>query len=143
LLFEAGYANLIFKNVSAPPPAPGKLPYTAPNISCAGHQAFFKYRRKYARFIRNGIKFAKLISVSNARVSNWEQGLNRPDVDILASICNVLKVNPNELLDIRPDMGTRFLETELSKEEAQIISQYRKKPDLQHAVRLLLGIDKF
>ena len=43
-------------------------------------------------------EFAKLIGVSNARVSNWEQGLNRPDVDILASICNVLRVDPNELL---------------------------------------------
>ncbi len=80
--------------------------------------------------------FAKLIGVSNARVSNWEQGLNRPDVDILASICNVLRVDPNELLDIRLNKDG------LSEEEKQIISQYRKKPELQHAVRVLLGIDK-
>ena len=26
-------------------------------------------------------EFAQLIGMSNARVSNWEQGLNRPDVD--------------------------------------------------------------
>ncbi|HJA69563.1 MAG TPA: helix-turn-helix domain-containing protein [Firmicutes bacterium] len=81
-------------------------------------------------------EFAKLIGVSNARVSNWEQGLNRPDVDILASICNVLRVDPNELLDIRLNKDG------LSEEEKQIISQYRKKPELQHAVRVLLGIDK-
>ena len=29
-------------------------------------------------------EFAQLIGMSNARVSNWEQGLNRPDVDILS-----------------------------------------------------------
>ena len=81
-------------------------------------------------------EFAKLIGVSNARVSNWEQGLNRPDVDILASICNVLRVDPNELLDIRLNKDG------LSEEEKQIISQYRKKPDVQYAVRVLLGIDK-
>lgn len=81
-------------------------------------------------------EFAKLIGVSNARVSNWEQGLNRPDVDILASICNVLRVDPNELLDIRLNKDG------LSEEEKQIISQYRKKPEVQHAVRVLLGIDK-
>ncbi len=80
--------------------------------------------------------FAKLIGVSNARVSNWEQGLNRPDVDILASICNVLRVDPNELLDIRLNKDG------LSEEEKQIISQYRKKPEVQYAVRVLLGIDK-
>ena len=81
-------------------------------------------------------EFAKLIGVSNARVSNWEQGLNRPDVDILASICNVLRVDPNELLDIRLNKDG------LSEEEKQIISQYRKKPEMQYAVRVLLGIDK-
>lgn len=81
-------------------------------------------------------EFAKLIGVSNARVSNWEQGLNRPDVDILASICNVLRFDPNELLDIRLNKDG------LSEEEKQIISQYRKKPEVQYAVRVLLGIDK-
>lgn len=81
-------------------------------------------------------EFAKLIGVSNARVSNWEQGLNRPDVDILASICNVLRVDPNELLDIRLNKDG------LSEEKKQIISQYRKKPEVQYAVRVLLGIDK-
>ena len=81
-------------------------------------------------------EFAKLIGVNNARVSNWEQGLNRPDVDILASICNVLRVDPNELLDIRLNKDG------LSEEEKQIISQYRKKPEVQYAVRVLLGIDK-
>ena len=81
-------------------------------------------------------EFAKLIGVSNARVSNWEQGLNRPDVDILAAICNVLRVDPNELLDIRLNKDG------LSEEEKQIISQYRKKPEVQYAVRVLLGIDK-
>ena len=81
-------------------------------------------------------EFAKLIGVSNARVSNWEQGLNRPDVDIFASICNVLRVDPNELLDIRLNKDG------LSEEEKQIISQYRKKPEVQYAVRVLLGIDK-
>lgn len=81
-------------------------------------------------------EFAQLIGVSNARVSNWEQGLNRPDVDILASICNVLRVDPNELLDIRLNNDG------LSEEEKQIISQYRKRPEVQYAVRVLLGIDK-
>jgi transcriptional regulator with XRE-family HTH domain len=45
-------------------------------------------------------EFAELIGVSNSRVSNWEQGINRPDVDMIAKICSVLDVDPNELLDI-------------------------------------------
>ncbi len=38
-------------------------------------------------------QLAEKIGVSNSRVSNWEQGLNRPDADILAAIYNCLPVN--------------------------------------------------
>ena len=76
-------------------------------------------------------EFAKLIGVSNARVSNWEQGLNRPDVDILASICNVLRVDPNELLDIRLNKDG------LSEEEKQIIKQNSKTFSFQNPCGIL------
>ena len=35
-------------------------------------------------------QLAERIGVSNSRVSNWEQGLNRPDADILAAVCVAL-----------------------------------------------------
>lgn len=93
--------------------------------------------RKYREQIGLSQKeFARLIGVSNARVSNWEQGINRPDVDVLADICSTLKVDPNQLLDIQPGGG------QFSDEEKLLIRQYRKKPGLQHAVKILLGIDK-
>lgn len=44
-------------------------------------------------------ELAQKIGVSNSRVSNWEQGINRPDADILADICKALNVSPSELLD--------------------------------------------
>ena len=64
-------------------------------------------------------EFANLVGVSNARVSNWEQGLNRPDVDLLAIICTVLKVSPNELLDIE-------IKTELTADEKELLYAYKK-----------------
>ena len=39
-------------------------------------------------------QLAERIGVSNSRVSNWEQGLNRPDADILAAVCVALDVSP-------------------------------------------------
>jgi len=44
--------------------------------------------------------FAILIGVGNTRVSNWEAGFNRPDVDLLASICDALEVSPGDLLGL-------------------------------------------
>ena len=75
------------------------------------------------------------IGISGARVSNWEQGSHRPDVDLLARICEVLNVSPSELLDFHlpPD--------ELSDLERKVIDQYRNKPDMQKAVNILLGIE--
>lgn len=80
-------------------------------------------------------EFANRIDVSNNRISNWELGINRPDVDLLSAICKVLCVSPSELLDFP------LPPQELSTQEQRIISQYRAKPELQHAVHLILGID--
>lgn len=68
--------------------------------------------------------FAKLIGVSNSRVSNWEQGMNRPDVDILATICEVLKISPSELLDINtPENDSEFML--FSSQEKDLVSKYK------------------
>lgn len=83
----------------------------------------------------NQKELAQLIGVSNSRVSNWEQGINRPDADILVDICKALNVSPSELLDVR------LSSDELNDQERKIIMAYRTKIDLQHAVNILLGIE--
>jgi len=81
-------------------------------------------------------EFAQLIDVSNSRVSNWENGINRPDADILANICRVLEVSPSELLDVKLSTD------ELTDKERKVIQAYRLKTDLQHSVNILLGLDE-
>ena len=80
-------------------------------------------------------ELAERIGVSNSRVSNWEQGINRPDADILADICKALNVSPSELLDVR------LSPEDLSDQERKVIMAYRTKPDLQKAVNILLGLE--
>jgi len=81
-------------------------------------------------------ELAEILGISNSRVSNWEQGVNRPDADMLADICVALKVSPSELLDVR------LTDEEYTSKEKKIISAYRSKPELQCAVDILLGIDE-
>lgn len=81
-------------------------------------------------------ELAKMIGVSNSRVSNWEQGQNRPDADILAKLCRALEVSPSELLDVRLSTD------ELNDQERKVICAYRAHPELQQAVNILLGIEK-
>ena len=80
--------------------------------------------------------FAKKIGVSNSRISNWEQGINRPDVDLLAKICEVLQISPDVLLDIR------LKPEDMNEQERRVIMAYRQKLDIQHAVNILLGVEE-
>lgn len=81
-------------------------------------------------------QLATQIGVTNSRVSNWEQGLNRPDADMLAEICKALNVSPSLLL------GVHLTSEELNDKERKIIRAYREKTELQLAVDILLGIAK-
>lgn len=80
-------------------------------------------------------ELADLIGVSNSRVSNWEQGINRPNADIISDLCRALDVSPSELLDIQISTDN------LNEQERKLISAYRNKPELQEAVNILLGIN--
>ena len=92
-----------------------------------------KYREAHGL---SQMELAQLIGVSNGRISNWEQGLNRPSADILAALCTALNVSPSALLDVRlsPD--------DLTDQERNVILAYRTKTDLQQAVNILLGVDE-
>lgn len=93
--------------------------------------------RKYREQVGLSQKqLAQKIGVSNSRVSNWEQGVNRPDADILAALCNELNVSPSLLL------GVRLTADELSSQEWNVIKAYRAKPELQSAINILLGIEE-
>ncbi|MBE6925006.1 MAG: helix-turn-helix transcriptional regulator [Ruminococcaceae bacterium] len=82
----------------------------------------------------NQKQLAQMIGVSNSRISNWEQGLNRPDADILASICRALEVSPSQLLDVN------LAPNELSEQEQKVLQAYRDKPELHSAIHILLGL---
>lgn len=81
-------------------------------------------------------QLAERIGVSNSRVSNWEQGLNRPDADILAAVCVALDVSPSLLL------GIRVTGDELTEQERRVLRAYREKEDMRQAVHILLGISQ-
>ena len=81
-------------------------------------------------------QLAEKIGVSNSRVSNWEQGLNRPDADILAAICVALDVSPSLLL------GIQVTGDELTEQERKVLKAYREKEDVRQAVQILLGVSE-
>ena len=79
-------------------------------------------------------ELADTLGVSNTRVSNWEQGINRPDADMIGGICRALNVSPSHLLDVR------LTDDDLTDRERAVVQAYRQRPEMQHAVDVLLGL---
>lgn len=82
--------------------------------------------RRYRK--ENGLtqeQLADKINVTKNRVSNWEQGINRPDADILADICRALNVSPSNLL------GVYLSSDDLNERERRVIQAYRDKADMR------------
>lgn len=80
-------------------------------------------------------QLADKINATKGRISNWEQGINRPDADIIADLCRALNVSPSDLLDVH------LTDDVLNEHEKKVIKAYRIKTDLQQAVDILLGIE--
>lgn len=92
--------------------------------------------RKYREISNLSQKqLASKLGISNSRVSNWEQGSNNPPADMIADICEALNVSASELL------GVKLAADELSVDERRVIKEYRTKVSMQHAVKVLLGIE--
>ena len=63
-------------------------------------------QEKIGKFIANRRKdnnltqeqLALKLNISNRAVSKWERGLNLPDASLMLALCDILKINVNELL---------------------------------------------
>ena len=79
-------------------------------------------------------QLAGQLGISSARLSNWEIGINRPDVDMLAKLCVILNVSANTLLALeRPQ--------ELSAEAIEVGRAFdAASPEIRAAIRALLSV---
>jgi transcriptional regulator with XRE-family HTH domain len=82
-------------------------------------------------------QLSQLLGVTPSAITNWTKGSNSPDIELLVKICDIFKIDINELIGISSDN----FELSLNNHEKQVISAYRKKTDLQKAIDILLNIE--
>lgn len=72
-------------------------------------------------------EFAEMLGVSQAAVTNWVKGKNSPDIEIIAKICNLLKISINEIID-EPHILShkKSAEFNLNISEITLIQNYNK-----------------
>ena len=64
-----------------------------------------------------------MLNVSDNAVSNWENGVSRPDIDQLALICTILSVSPNDLIT------AEVLTEILTPAEKEMLNKYNHLDD--------------
>ena len=54
-------------------------------------------------------QLAELLGISNTSISNWEKGLSRPDADMIQKLCDILRLQPNDIYGTKetPDENAR------------------------------------
>lgn len=62
---------------------------------------------------------AKQLGVTNTSISNWENNISKPDLDMLSNICNELNVKASYFLEENSS------EDQLTISEYDIITKYR------------------
>lgn len=78
---------------------------------------------------------AVAMGVTPGTVSAWESGTYSPKLSTLCKISAYLEVPVDALLGLDLDSSESF-----TTEEKALIDAYRERTDLQHAVRVLLGL---
>ena len=75
---------------------------------------------------------AQALGAKNTTVSNWENGVSRPDVDTLVSLCRLYGISPNDILEYYND---DLLDAEqhyyLDPEAAEIAQEVQQRPELK------------
>ncbi len=74
------------------------------------------------------------LDVSQSAVTNWIKGKNSPDIEAVVRICRCLDISVEDLFGIDADKV-------YSDRERVLVAQYRKKPEMRHAVDVLLDIE--
>ena len=78
---------------------------------------------------------AEKLGVSSARLSNWELGINRPDVEMLAKLCEILNVSANTLLALDTHV------TNLSDEALAVARAFDSaSPEIKAAALALMSV---
>ncbi len=77
-----------------------------------------------------------LVGKSGKTINAWENNRGQPDADMLLKLCDIYKVD-NILAEFKETTEEAL---NLTLEEKEIIVAYRERPDIQNAVKILLGL---
>lgn len=75
---------------------------------------------------------AQALGAKNTTISNWENGVSRPDVDTLVLLCRLYEISPNDILEYyNDDLSDVVQRYYLDPEAAEIAQEVQQRPELK------------
>ena len=90
--------------------------------------------RKKAKMTQENL--ANAIGVKKNTISQWENGVNSIDIEILFEICKILGIGINDMFGEYAIGGNK-----LNHREIELVDAYRAAPHMQEAVNRILGLE--
>ncbi|MGN0557897.1 MAG: helix-turn-helix domain-containing protein [Acutalibacteraceae bacterium] len=86
---------------------------------------------------------AEQIGVSKGAITNWLNGSNSPNIEVLARLCQVLNVKMSDMLTKKDNVIANINDAfHLNDHEKKVITAYRQQPSMQEAVDRLLCLEQ-
>lgn len=71
-------------------------------------------------------RLAIIIGVSDAAISNWENGINEPKANYIVKLANALDVSTDYLLGRTNEMGLIETNSDLTPDQKELLDLYNK-----------------
>lgn len=77
------------------------------------------------------------VKIAEKTIYGWESNQSHPTSDVFVALCDIYKINNISEAFSESGENKGFL---ITSEERALVEKYRKNPELQKAVRILLGM---
>lgn len=84
-----------------------------------------KEARKRARMTQKYVEEKTDSRIKANTISNWEQGVSRPDVGSVALLCKLYDTNPNDVFEWEPDKSND------RDELTEYLGELHKRPEMK------------
>ncbi|MDD3206734.1 MAG: helix-turn-helix transcriptional regulator [Lachnospiraceae bacterium] len=96
------------------------------------------YYRKLNKLTQK--ELGEKLGVKSTTVSNWEQGANAPDMEILFDLCKLFNISVTDVFGCDSIESDNF---HITPEEKDIVIAYRVTDEIgKESVKRLLGVEK-
>ena len=68
-------------------------------------------------------ELAQMLGVARTAVSNWEKGLNKPNVDLISNMCYIFNVSPDYFFDVNLDKKNPPQRRRMTEEEKEQLAK--------------------